>query len=340
MITTIASIIIESSLDTDYNCFKYSTLDTKCQIIHNNINMVNNSKIVAIVGPTASGKTTLGIALARTFGGEIVSADSRQIYRGMDICTAKPTIAEQNEVPHHLINIKNPGERYTVVEYKRDATAAIRDIIARGKVPFLVGGTGLYIRAVLENLDIPEIAANDKLRAEIEADIARDGLDAVFKKLVALDPEAAHGVDPKNPRRVVRALEVAIATGRPFTAQQKKSPPLFDTLMLGIDLPPEILRERIDRRIDAMIGEGLVNEIRMLIRKYGRTPVAFDTIGIREVIDHLNGELPIEEAVAAIKMNTWHYAKRQMTWFKKYGPTQWISSEAEALTYLHDFLEK
>lgn len=302
--------------------------------------MSNRLKIIVIVGPTASGKTMLGVALARAFAGEIVSADSRQVYRGMDICTAKPTIAERGEVPHHLVDIKDPGEDYTVSEYKRDAIAAIQNIVARGNIPFLVGGTGLYIRAVLENLYIPEIAANGKLRAEIEADIARDGLDAVFKKLVALDPEAAYIVDPKNPRRMVRALEVAIATGQPFTAQRKKSRPLFDALVLGIDLPPEVLRERIDRRVDAMMREGLVDEVGMLIKKYGRMPVAFDAIGIREVIGHLNGDLSLEDTVAAIKMNTWHYAKRQMTWFKKYGSTRWISSEAEALPYIYDFLKK
>ncbi len=297
-------------------------------------------KVIAIVGPTASGKTALGVALARRFGGEIVSADSRQIYRGMDICTAKPTVAERGEVPHHLIDIKDPDANYTVAEYKHDAIATIQNIIANGNIPFIVGGTGLYIRAVLENLDIPEIAADRKLRAEIETDIARDGLDVAFKKLITLDPEAAHVVDPKNPRRVVRALEVAIATGRPFTAQRTKSEPLFDALVLGLNLSPELLRERIDRRVDAMIREGLVDEVRTLIKKYGRTPVAFDTIGIREVIGYLNGNLSLEETAAAIKINTWHYAKRQMTWLKKYGPTRWISSEAEALPYIHDFLKK
>jgi tRNA dimethylallyltransferase len=297
-------------------------------------------KVIAIVGPTASGKTALGVALARQIGGEIVSADSRQIYRGMDICTAKSTTAEREGIPHHLIDIKDPDASYTVAEYKHDAIATIKNIIAHGTIPFIVGGTGLYIRAVLENLDIPDIAADGKLRAEIEADIARDGLDAAFNRLVALDPEAKYVVDPKNPRRVVRALEVAIASGRPFTAQRTKSEPLFDALVLGIDLSPELLRERIDRRVDTMIREGLIDEIRVLIKKYGRTPVAFDTIGIREVVGYLNGDRSLEETTADIKINTWHYAKRQVTWLKKYGPTRWISSEAEAIPYIYDFLKK
>ena len=234
--------------------------------------MTEQPKIIAVVGPTASGKTALGIALAKKFGGEIVSADSRQIYRGMDIGTAKPTAAERRGVPHHLIDIKDPDEDYTVADYQRNAIAAINGIIARGKLPLLVGGTGLYIKSVLENLDIPKTQADPQLRAEIEDEIARDGIAAVFKKLVARDPEAAYVVDPKNPRRVVRALEVAIATGEPFTAQRVKRKPLFNALVLGFDPPPEILRERIDRRVDEMMRDGLADETATLIKKYGRSP--------------------------------------------------------------------
>ncbi len=288
-------------------------------------------KLIAVVGPTASGKTTLAVALAKKFGGEIVSADSRQIYRGMDIGTAKPTAAERRAVPHHLIDIRDPNEDYTVADYQRDAITAINDIITRGKVPLLVGGTGLYVRAVVENLDIPKVQADAKLRAQIEKDIARDGLQAVFKRLVALDPEAAQVVDPKNPRRVVRALEVALATGAPFTAQRAKHPPLFDTLTLGLDPPAEILRERIDWRVDDMFHDGLVDEVKALIKKYGGTTAAFNAIGYREVIDHLNGTLSLEDAIAAVKMNTWHYAKRQITWFKKDGNVHWVDDDMAAM---------
>jgi tRNA dimethylallyltransferase len=299
---------------------------------------MSKPKIIAVVGPTASGKTALGIALAKKFGGEIVSADSRQIYRGMDIGTAKPTLHEQSEALHHLIDIKNPDEDYTVADYKRDAIATINDIIARGKLPIIVGGTGLYVKAVIENLDIPKTQAHPELRAQIESDIARDGLAAVFEKLVALDSEAAYIVDPKNPRRVVRALEVARATGEPFTVQRKKNEPLFNALTLGIDPPMEILRKRMDRRVDAMMSDGLLNEVETLIKKYDQTPAAFDAIGYREIVAYLNGTADRDEAVATMKMNTWHYAKRQMTWFKKDKTTHWIKNTDEALAIAEQFL--
>lgn len=296
-------------------------------------------KIVAVVGPTASGKTALGIALAKKFDGEIVSADSRQIYCGMDIGTGKPTTAEMDGIPHHLINIKNPNEEYTVADYKSDATAVINDTLSRGKLPILVGGTGLYLRSVVENLDVPKVKADPALRATLESEIARDGIATVFKKLLTLDPDAEGVVDPQNPRRVIRALEVAMTTGEPFTAQRKKQPPLFDTLTLGIDLSPELLRTRIDARIDRMMHDGLVEEVVSLIKKYGVDAPALNAIGYREIINHLDGKLSLNDAIAAIKMNTWHYAKRQITWFKKDKAIQWIDKPEDALLACKIFLE-
>ncbi len=235
----------------------------------------------------------------------------------MDIGTAKPTKEEMRAVPHRLIDIKDPDEEYTVAEYKKDAVAAIETILKNKKLPVLVGGTGLYVRAVLDNLDIPKIKADPELRKKIEGEIKEKGLEAVFKKLVELDPEAAYIVDPKNPRRVVRALEVAITTGEPFTAQRKKNEKLFDALTIGINPPPEILRERINARVDQMMKNGLLKEVKDLVQKYGAGCQAFDAIGYREIIEYLNGKLPLNDAIALIKTNTWHYAKRQMTWFRK-----------------------
>ncbi len=279
--------------------------------------------VIAILGPTASGKTALAVAVAKKFNGEIVSADSRQIYRGMNIGTAKPTSSERRAIPHHLIDIKNPDEHYTVAEYKADAIAAIKNILRRKKLPILVGGTGLYVKAVLDNLDIPKVSANPKLRAAIESEIKKKGLAAVAKKLVALDPEAANIVDMKNPRRVVRALEVALATGKPFTAQRKARPPLFDALKIGLNPPPDELRKRINARVDRMMRTGLLKEVKRLVKKYGVNCEALNAIGYREIIDCLHGTISLEDAVARIKTNTWRYAKRQMTWFRKDRETHW-----------------
>ncbi len=337
-------------------------------------------KILVIVGPTASGKTALVTKLAKKLNGEVVSADSRQIYRGMDIGTAKPPrdgswvtshgsrvrsniknqiskIYHSEGIPHHLIDIKNPDEDYTVADYKRDAVRAIKKILAKGKLPILVGGTGLYVKAVVENLDIPKVKENPQLRLELEAELGERGLDALFKKLLALDPKAAYIVDPKNPRRVIRALEVAITTGKPFTAQRKKKKPLFDACVIGINTPPETLKKRIESRVDEMIKSGFVEEVKNLYSKYGKAK-AFEAIGYREIIEYLEYCRPREsgnpehkkmvsrfpafawlwtgrhgndkkmqtlvEAIAQIKVNTWHYAKRQMTWFRKDRNILWI----------------
>ncbi len=295
--------------------------------------------MIAIVGPTASGKTALALELARQLNGEIVSADSRQIYRGMDIGTAKPTKAEMSAVPHHLIDIKYPNEDYSVAGYKRDAIAAIKEILRRHRLPILIGGTGLYIDAVVKNLDIPAVQADPALRRKLDAEIARDGLEAVFKKLVALDPEAAYVVDPKNPRRVVRALEVAFATGRPFTAQRKKNEPLFETLKIGLVISPAVLRERIDARINQMIKDGLIEEVKELVERYGANCAAFDAIGYRELVPYLAGQTTLDTSLTAMKLNTWHYAKRQLTWFKKDPAVHWVADGAQAAELAQRFIE-
>lgn len=296
-------------------------------------------RVIAIVGPTASGKTRLAINLARRFNGEIVSADSRQIYRGMNIGTAKPSNDELAAIPHHLIDIKNPDEEYSVADYKKDAIAAMQVIIQKNKLPFLVGGTGLYVNAVIQNLDIPEVKADPQLRARLEKEIKANGLPAVFQKLVALDPDAETLVDAKNPRRVVRALEVALATGKPFTAQRNKNEPTVSALVLGLHPEETVLRERINARAEAMIKNGLVPEVENLLQHYGENRTAFDSIGYREVIEFKKGVITLEEAAVKIKMNTWHYAKRQMTWFKKDPTIHWIENEDPAARAIEDFLQ-
>lgn len=309
--------------------------------------MQKKPKILVIVGPTASGKTALSIKLARKLGGEIVSADSRQIYRGMDIGTAKPPFSPASTrsgaktsvprsdsrrgttyavegIPHHLIDIKNPDEDYTVAEYKRDAIKAIRGILRRGKLPILAGGTGLYVNAVIYNLDIPQVEAQPKLRKKIENELREKGLFHLFKKLVELDSEATYIVDPKNPRRIIRALEVAITTGKPFTAQRKQGAPLFDAQIIGIKVPKTVLRKRINQRINKMIESGLLDEVKAMHKKYGGVK-ALDAIGYREIIDCLDKKTSLQSAVEQMKIDTWNYARRQMTWFKKTKGVRWFS---------------
>ncbi|MEX2033099.1 MAG: tRNA (adenosine(37)-N6)-dimethylallyltransferase MiaA, partial [Candidatus Colwellbacteria bacterium] len=274
-------------------------------------------KILVIVGPTTSGKTNLGIKLGKKTNGEIVSADSRQIYRELDVGTAKPTLKEQQTIPHHLIDIRDPNQSYSVAQYKRDCVKVIREILDRGKLPIIVGGTGLYVKAIVDNLSIPQVKADPLLRKKLEQELQNKGLNFLYGKLIKIDPEAAYIIDPYNPRRVIRALEVAISAKKPFSQTRRQGKPLFDFLQIGVSRPKEKLKERIGKRIDMMIKEGLVDEVKNLIKKYPARTHAFEAIGYREIIDYLQGETSLEQAIALMKINTWRYAKRQLTWFRK-----------------------
>jgi tRNA dimethylallyltransferase len=298
---------------------------------------MNLPKLICIVGPTASGKTALAIALAKKFNGEIVSADSRQVYRGMDIGTAKPNRVEQKSAKHFLFDLKNPDQPYTVGQYKKDALRAISQITRAGKMPFLVGGTGLYVWAVTDNLEFPRVKPNRNLRKKLERLWQTRGLHYLFGKLTTLDPEAAHIVDPRNPRRVIRALEVTIASKKPFTKQRRRGAKLVEPLLVGLNLPADELKQRIRQHTKLMLRRGLVAETKKLVKKYGFRRVPFDAIGYRESIDFLQGRLPLAELENEINKNTWRYAKRQMTWFKKM-PVTWIKRPAEAKKLIRRFL--
>lgn len=252
--------------------------------------------------------------------------------------TAKPTKKEMAGIPHYLIDIKNPDENYTVAEYKHDAIEAIRAILKNRKLPILIGGTGLYVKAVIDNLDIPNVPPDAKLRAELEKEIQNKGLASVFQKLVDLDPEAAYIVDPKNPRRIIRALEIALKTKKPFSAQRKAGWALFDFIEFGIYRPKEKLDRRIDKRVDLMMEEGLLDEVNELVKKYGLGRQSFDAIGYREIIDYLNKKITLPEAVELMKKNTRNYAKRQMTWFQKDKRIRWITIQGDAVKLSEKFL--
>src|SRR3989344_6992499 len=244
---------------------------------------LRQNPVIVIVGPTASGKTALSLEIAKRFNGEIISADSRQIYRGMDIGTAKPAPQKHRRVKrygktqklikevsafysdgirHHLIDTKNLNQDYSAGQYKKDALVATRKILKAGKLPVMVGGTGLYVSAITNNLEFPEVKENKKLRKRLELEIQKRGLKALCEKLIQLDPEAAYIVDPNNPSRVIRAMEVALLTGRPFSAQRKRGPKLFNFVQIGLKLSPEILKNRIQKRTTQMIKNGLVKEVK------------------------------------------------------------------------------
>jgi len=299
-----------------------------------------HKKLIVILGPTASGKTSLSLKLAKKLNGEIVSADSRQIYRELDIGTAKPAKKQLKQVKHYLINIKKPNQHYTAGQYKRDSIKVINKIIKSGKVPFLVGGTGLYIKSLADNLEIPEVKPDRKLRNKLESEIKNKGLKSVYNKLIKLDPEAAYIIDENNPRRVIRALEIAIKTKKPFSQQRKKGKPLFDILEIGLNPGEKKLTKIIDKRVNKMIGAGLLKEVKRLIKKYNKRLRTFDAIGYREMIDLLDKKISLKDALKRIKINTWHFAKRQMTWFRKDKNINWIKNQREAEKLIKNFLKK
>lgn len=274
-------------------------------------------RLLVIVGPTAAGKTALSLALGQRLGGEVISADSRQIYRYMNIGTAKATPAERALAPHHLIDIVNPDEELTLAHYQALATAAIEDIWRRGRLPMLVGGTGLYIRAVVEGWTVPEVPPDAALRAALEREAALSGYEALHARLAAVDPLAAARIDARNVRRVIRALEVQQHTGAPISSLQRREPPDYGLLMLGLTLPRPALYARIDARVEAMLAQGLLEEVRWLrAQGYGDDLPSMSGLGYRQMAQHLRGEISLEEAVALIKRHTRRFVRQQYNWFR------------------------
>jgi tRNA dimethylallyltransferase len=285
------------------------------------ISQESRSPLVVLLGPTAVGKTEISLELAGRLDGEIVSADSRLFYRGMDIGTAKPTRAEQARVPHHLIDVTDPGEVWSLAVFQQAARQAIAGIHARGRLPFLVGGTGQYIRAVIEGWQVPRAAPNPRLRAALENWAVEIGSHGLHARLASLDPQAAAQMDYRNLRRTVRALEVILGTGRLFSAQRGRAPALFQTLLLGLTRPRPELYARIDARIDAMLAAGFVAEVQALLdRGYSCELPTLSAIGYREIIACLQGEISQEEAVARMKRSTRRFVRRQANWFKESDP--------------------
>lgn len=285
--------------------------------------------LLVIVGPTAVGKTALSLRIAAEFNGEIISADSRLFYQGMDIGTAKPTAAEQSLAPHHLIDVCRPDETLTLAEYQRQAYRIVEAIQARGHLPILIGGTGQYVKAIVEGWGIPEVAPQPALRSALE----RLGGPELSRWLQLLDPVAAGRLDPRNVRRVIRALEVTLVKGRPISELQRKMPPPYQIQTLGLHLDREALYRRIDDRVDQMMDAGLLVETANLRDAgYDRRLPAMSGLGYRQLWSHLEGELSLEEAVERVKFETHRFARQQATWFRADDPEiHWLDAKSSAV---------
>lgn len=316
-------------------------------------------KIICVVGATASGKTDVGVAVAKAFDGEVVAADSRTVYRGMDIGTAKPSgdkgekwergdavswdikklfassslIVE--DVPHWGFDLVDPDQPFTVKDYQRFADEKIAEIIKRGKLPVIVGGTGLYIKALIDRPTFSSVAPNPELRASFESMTNQELVDAIGE----CDPDAMAAIDEDNRVRLIRALEILMTTGKPLASERGHEPAKYDALQIGLDVPRERLYERIDERVAVMVANGLVEEVRVLKEQYGCETPAMSGIGYRQICDFFDGKTKLRDAIARIKYDTHHYAKRQETWFKADPRIHWVTTAAEAIEETRGFIE-
>lgn len=279
----------------------------------------NKIKVIAIVGATASGKTAYSIDLAKKINGEIISADSRLVYKGFNIGTAKPTIEEREGIPHYLIDIVEPEFDYSAGIYKQEATKIINKITERGHIPIIVGGTGLYIDILLKNFSLPQIEPNRKLREKLyKLDIEK-----LYQVLEEKDTDAAQSIDKNDRKKIIRAIEIINTTGKSLKDSRGIEDSQYDVEWIGRNFDRKTLYERIDKRVDLMIEAGLLEETKQLLDKHGRIPNLINTIGYREIIGYLNNNYSLEEAKELLKKNTRNYAKRQLTWFRKNSEIKW-----------------
>lgn len=305
----------------------------------------NLPKVIVLLGPTASGKTQWGLKLAKEFDGEIISADSRQIYKKMDIGTAKE-LGEWKSIdgchayyidgiPHHLVDWLDPGKTCTVAEWRDKALQVITDCVKRNRVPFVVGGTGLYITSLVDNWLIPRLAPNAKLRRSLEQKKPTE----LVRLLKKMDPESAARIDPKNVRRLIRALEVCILSGEPFSAQRKQGPLLVAALQIGIVVPREELGRRIDTRVDTMVERGLEQEVRKLLQqKYSWKLPSMSGIGYRQWCEYIEGNIALPVVIARLKHDSRDFARRQMTWWRRDKRIQWVNEYEEGRELVKDFV--
>ena len=302
---------------------------------------MNNNRIVFIVGPTAVGKTEVALKLAKQLNVEIISADSRYLYRGMNIGTAKPSQKELREVNHHLIDVTNVSENWSLSIFKNHAIKSIEGTIKRGKLPLIVGGTGQYIFSILEGWQIPELAPDFRLRELLEKWESEIGQDAFFRKLEILDPQAARLIDKRNKRRTIRALEVILLTGRLFSSQRSKQPIEYPYKIIGLTRERKLLYQRIDSRIDMMIKEGFIQEVKDLIKRGHHFDLpALSAIGYKEIGLYLSGKIDLDESVRLIKKRTRQFVRRQANWFKKDDPRiMWFDLEVDNEKHIEEYIK-
>ncbi len=285
-------------------------------------------KVIVIVGPTASGKTALSIEVAKKINGEIVSCDSMQIYKDMNIGSAKPTIEEMQGIKHYMLDIVSPDERFSVAEYKKQAEKAIEEILKKGKTPIVVGGTGLYADSLIYGIEYKEIEFDEEYRQKLENKASTDeGLTNLYEEAKKIDPEAIKKISANDKKRILRILEIYHSTGKNKTEQEKesrKNEVKYDYKIFAINMERDILYDRINKRVDLMIENGLIDEVKTLLKKYKEFPTAMQGLGYKEVVEYLNGDLSQNEMIEKIKQETRRYAKRQLTWFRKNKQTMWI----------------
>lgn len=286
----------------------------------------NNQKpLLVVCGPTASGKTALSLKLAEDFNGEIVSADSCQVYRKMDIGTDKVGVDIRKKIKHHLIDVRDPDQSFTMSDFKREATHAINEILMKGKLPIICGGTGLYISSIVENYDLPVAPPNLKIREELQKEYEKGGNLHLYNMLVELDPATAAKIHPNNVRYVGRALEVVMQSG---PREARKGKPIYQVFKMAVDWPREVLYERINKRVDEQIEKGLLNEIKTLISEgYDENLQSMQALGYKEYFSYIKGEKPLFDCKEELKQNTRNFAKRQLTWFRRDEEIYWITPE-------------
>lgn len=306
--------------------------------------MKNNQPLIVIVGPTAVGKTATSIELAKHFGGEVISGDSMQVYQGMDIGTAKISREEMDEVPHHLIDIKQPNEPFSVADFQSLAKQSISSIYNNGNIPFVVGGTGLYVNAIIYDYDFSEASEDRAFRERLNNFADEHGNNALHEQLKIVDPHSYGQLHPNNRRRVIRALEIFHVTGKPLTDQNnKEESSLYDTTVIGLTMDRDILYDRINLRVDQMIDNGLIAEVERLYEQGYGDCQSMQAIGYKEILEYVRGNVSEEAAIAQLKQNSRRFAKRQLTWFRNKMNIHWFdmtTDRKKTSKEIHEFLKE